>query len=134
MVDYRESNSFIRNLSNQIDVPWSVQIFLIWYLLEKDSITDSMDMNLSKLWETVRAGKPGMLYYIKLQKLGHDLATEQRQGKSKSILLLLRKYWNWHECNTNWDINKNKRKLTLMKSKRAKFVIEMKQTKTKEVP
>ena len=26
-----------------------------------DSITDSMDMNLSKLWETVKTRKPGVL-------------------------------------------------------------------------
>ena len=26
-----------------------------------DSITDSMDMNLSKLWKTVKTGKPGVL-------------------------------------------------------------------------
>ena len=34
-----------------------------------DSITDSMDMNLSKLWET---GKPGMLQSMRTQKVGHD--------------------------------------------------------------
>ena len=34
-----------------------------------DSITDSMDMNLSKLWET---GKPGMLQSMRTQKVRHD--------------------------------------------------------------
>ena len=32
-----------------------------------DSITDSMDMNLSKLQETVKTGKPGMLQFMGLQ-------------------------------------------------------------------
>ena len=69
-----------------------------------DSITDSMDMNLSKLWETVfwpgefyglyrpwgrkeldwvtftgrqrRTGKAAVLQSIGLQRVGHDLATE----------------------------------------------------------
>ena len=34
-----------------------------------DSITDSMDMNLSKLWKT---GKPGMLQSMRTQRVGHD--------------------------------------------------------------
>ena len=41
-----------------------------------DGITDLMDMNLSKLWET---GKPGMLQSIGSQRVRHDLATEQQQ-------------------------------------------------------
>ena len=35
-----------------------------------------MDMNLSKLWETVTEEKPGMLQSMGLQKAGHNLVTE----------------------------------------------------------
>ena len=38
-----------------------------------DDITDSMDMNLSKLQEMVRDGKPGMLQSMGSQKVGHDM-------------------------------------------------------------
>ena len=34
-----------------------------------DSITDSMDMNLSKLWETVKTKEPGMLPFMELQRV-----------------------------------------------------------------
>ena len=37
-----------------------------------DGITDSMDMNLSKLWEIVKDRKPGMLQSMGLQRVGHD--------------------------------------------------------------
>ena len=42
-----------------------------------DGITDSMDMNLSKLQEIGRSRKPGELQSIVLQRVGHDLVTEQ---------------------------------------------------------
>ena len=42
-----------------------------------DSITYSMDMNLSKLWETVKDREQ----YTGSQRVGHDLATEQQQIK-----------------------------------------------------
>ena len=47
-----------------------------------DGITDSVDMHLNKLWEMVRTGKLGLLQSMGLQKVGHDLATEQ-QGHSQ---------------------------------------------------
>ena len=47
---------------------------------EKDSITNSMDTNLSKLWETVRAGKPEMLQSMELQRVRQGLATEKQQN------------------------------------------------------
>ena len=43
-------------------------------------ITDSMDMSLSKLWEMVRTGKPGMLQSTGLQRVRHNLATENNQA------------------------------------------------------
>ena len=43
-----------------------------------DSITNSMDMNLSKLWEMVRTENPGMLQSKWSQIVRHGLVTEQK--------------------------------------------------------
>ena len=43
-----------------------------------DSITNSVDMNLSKLWETVKDGKPGVLQSGGLQGVRYYLETEQQ--------------------------------------------------------
>ena len=48
-----------------------------------NSITNSMDIDLSKLWETVEDGEPGVLKSMGLQRAGHNLATEQQQRSSK---------------------------------------------------
>ena len=49
-----------------------------------DGITDSIDMNLSKLWET---GKPGVMKSMGLKRVRDDLATEQQeQGNSRGHL------------------------------------------------
>ena len=37
-----------------------------------DSITDAMNMNLGKLWETVRTGRAGMLQSMGSQRVRHD--------------------------------------------------------------
>ena len=42
------------------------------------SITDSMEVNVSKLWE-VKDGKPGVLQFMGSQRARHDLVTEQEQ-------------------------------------------------------
>ena len=44
-----------------------------------DGISDSVDMNLSKLREKMEDRKPGMLQFMASQRVGHDLATEQLQ-------------------------------------------------------
>ena len=41
-----------------------------------NGITDSMNMSLSKLWELVMTGKPGMLESMWLQIVRHDWMTE----------------------------------------------------------
>ena len=46
-----------------------------------DGITDSMDMNWSKLWET---GKPGV-QSMRSQRAGHNLETEQQQTCSRLL-------------------------------------------------
>ena len=44
-----------------------------------NSITDSMDMSLSKLQEILKTGKPGTLQFMGSQRVGHNLATKQHK-------------------------------------------------------
>ena len=46
---------------------------------EIDSFSDSMDMNWSKLWDTVKNRRAWWLQSMGSQGVGHDLATEQQQ-------------------------------------------------------
>ena len=41
-----------------------------------DGTADSMDMSLSKFWEMVKDREPGVLQFLVLQRVGHDLVTE----------------------------------------------------------
>ena len=52
-----------------------------------DSISDSMDMSLSKLQEMVkdRTGKPGVLQSVGSQRVRHDLETEGQEEASKHM-------------------------------------------------
>ena len=43
-----------------------------------DSITDSIDMNLNQLWETVRTEEPGVPQSMASQRIRHNLSTEQK--------------------------------------------------------
>ena len=57
-----------------------------------DGITNSMDMCLSKLQETVEDRKSDVLQSMGSQRVGHDLATEQQQ--LKMVLLYIKLYKN----------------------------------------
>ena len=73
-----------------------------------DGITDSNDMNLSKLQEIVKDRKPGMLQPMGLPRVGHDLATEQRLQHQQSSFhvvsaVLSQKHWISHaQYSTNY--------------------------------
>ena len=43
-------------------------------------ITNSMEMNLSKLWKIVEEEEPGVLQSMGSQRVGHNLETEHQQN------------------------------------------------------
>ena len=59
-----------------------------------DGFTESMDMSLSKPWETVRTGKHGELQSMCLQRVRQDWKTEQQQ----EYMML------WFQ---NWNLSRN---------------------------
>ena len=49
-----------------------------------DGITDSMDMNLNKLWEIVKDSKAWHTAVHGLQRVAYNLATEKQQQNSQN--------------------------------------------------
>ena len=65
-----------------------------------DGITDSMGMSLTKLWELVWTGRPGMLQSMGSQIVRHDWVTELNWTEVKPIYLsILAKFWGQLEPN-----------------------------------
>ena len=56
-----------------------------------DGITDSMDVSLSDLQDLVMAGRPGVLRFMGLQRVGHDWVTELNWTE-----LIIRNHWLYH--------------------------------------
>ena len=53
---------------------------MIWL----DSITDSINMNLSKLWDVVKNREAWHAQFMGSQRVGHDSATAQQQQQTKT--------------------------------------------------
>ena len=53
-----------------------------------NSITDSMDVNLSKLWAYWRTRKPSMLQSMGSQRIGHGLDTQQQQQQQINFIYI----------------------------------------------
>ena len=53
-----------------------------------DSIMDSTDMNVNKLWDIVEDREAWCANIHRVERAGHNLAIEQQQQEQKHIILL----------------------------------------------
>ena len=51
-----------------------------------DGTTDSVDVSLSKLWETVKDRKPAVLQSVGSQRVRHDSATKYQQQSMRILV------------------------------------------------
>jgi len=78
------------------------------------SITDSMDMNLSKLREVVEDREAGILQSMESQRVKHNLATEQKQWiKLRSDCLFMQQTVLQYRCCASSNSLEIKRRHTL---------------------
>ena len=71
-VDSLEKTLMLGEIEGKRRRKWQRMIWLA-------SITDTMDMNLCKLGDRWRTGEPDVLQSIGLERVGHNLATQQQQ-------------------------------------------------------
>ena len=79
-----------------------------------DGITASVNVRLSKLWEIVEEGNPGVLQSMGLQRVQHNLATDQQQQQDIIPLSVLGLYLQsgnsktslMEYCGDCWDMTK----------------------------
>ena len=63
-----------------------------------DGITDSMDMSLSKLREIVKEGKPGILQFMRSQRIGHDWTNWSYVGEGPCLYKINTNLCQGHEA------------------------------------
>ena len=93
----REKTLILRKIEGKRRKGWQRMRWL-------NSITNSMDMNLSKVWEMVKHRKAFVLQSMESQRVGHNLVTEQQLSQAGSmgaetngevILIFLKSFKGW---------------------------------------